>query len=41
MRSRFSGEPDYSRSWTNDLNGVNYQKGMQFTTGMVLRMGTW
>jgi hypothetical protein len=32
---------DYSRSWTNDLNGVNYQRGIQFTTGMVLRMGTW
>jgi hypothetical protein len=32
---------DYTRSWTGDLNGVNYQTGMQFTTGMVLRMGTW
>ncbi len=32
---------DYSRSWTNDLNGVNYQNGLQFTTGLVLRMGTW
>jgi hypothetical protein len=32
---------DYSRSWTSDLNGVNYQRGMQFTTGLVLRMGTW
>ena len=32
---------DYSRSWTSELNGVNYHKGMQFTTGMVLRMGTW
>jgi len=32
---------DYTRSWTSDLSGVNYQKGMQFTTGMVLRMGTW
>jgi hypothetical protein len=32
---------DYTRSWTSDLNGVNYQNGMQFTTGLVLRMGTW
>ena len=32
---------DYTRSWTSDLNGVNYQRGMQFTTGLVLRMGTW
>ena len=32
---------DYSHSWTNDLNGVNYQNGLQFTTGLVLRMGTW
>ena len=32
---------DYTRSWTSDLNGFSYQKGMQFTTGIVLRMGTW
>jgi hypothetical protein len=32
---------DYSHSWTNDLNGVNYRNGLQFTTGLVLRMGTW
>ena len=32
---------DYTRSWTSDLNGVNYQRGMQFTSGLVLRMGTW
>jgi len=32
---------DYTRSWISELSGVNYQKGMQFTTGMVLRMGTW
>jgi hypothetical protein len=32
---------DYSHSWTNDLNGVNYSNGLQFTTGLVLRMGTW
>jgi hypothetical protein len=32
---------EYSHSWTNDLNGVNYQNGLQLTTGLVLRMGTW
>ncbi len=32
---------DYSHSWTNDLNGVNYQNGLQFSTGLILRMGTW
>lgn len=32
---------DYTRSWTSDLNGVSYKRGMQFTSGLVLRMGTW
>jgi hypothetical protein len=32
---------EYSHSWTKELNGVNYQNGLQFTTGLVLRMGTW
>ena len=32
---------EYSRSWTKDLNGINYQNGLQFTTGLVLHMGTW
>ena len=32
---------DYSHSWNNDLNGVNYSNGLQLTTGLVLRMGTW
>jgi hypothetical protein len=32
---------EYSHSWTQDLNGVNYQNGLQLTTGLVLRMGTW
>jgi hypothetical protein len=32
---------EYSRSWNNELNGINYQNGLQFTTGLVLRMGTW
>jgi hypothetical protein len=32
---------EYSHSWTQDLNGMNYQNGLQVTTGLVLRMGTW
>jgi len=32
---------DYQHSWNNELNGVNYQNGLRFTTGLVLRMGTW
>jgi hypothetical protein len=32
---------EYSHSWTKDLNGIKYQNGLQFTTGLVLRMGTW
>ena len=32
---------EYSHSWTKELNGINYQNGLQFTTGLVLRMGTW
>lgn len=32
---------EYSHSWTKELNGNNYQNGLQFTTGLVLHMGTW
>ena len=32
---------EYSHSWTKELNGIKYQNGLQFTTGLVLRMGTW
>jgi hypothetical protein len=35
------GNLGYSHSWTRELNGINYQNGLQFTTGLVLRMGTW
>jgi hypothetical protein len=31
----------YAHSWTNSLNGINYQNGVQVSTGLVLRMGTW
>ena len=32
---------EYSHSWTKELNGISYQNGVQFTTGLVLHMGTW
>jgi hypothetical protein len=32
---------DYQHSWNNELNGTNYGDGIRFTTGLVLRMGTW
>lgn len=32
---------DYTRSWTNDLNGFTAPQGFQFKTGLVLHMGTW
>jgi hypothetical protein len=32
---------EYSHSWNQHLNGVDYRNSLQFTTGLVLRMGTW
>jgi hypothetical protein len=32
---------DYVRSWLGQLNGVNFDHGFRFTTGVVLRVGTW
>jgi len=32
---------DYVRSWLGQLNGVNFDRGFRFTTGVVLRIGTW
>jgi len=31
----------YSYSWTNGMTGLKNRSGLQFTTGLVLRMGTW
>lgn len=31
----------YVRTWTSPINGVNYSNGLQFSSGIVLRMGTW
>jgi hypothetical protein len=32
---------DYTRSWTGKMIGSSYDRGMQFTSGLILRMGTW
>ena len=32
---------DYLHSWTGPINGMRLDQGLQFTTGLVLRMGTW
>jgi hypothetical protein len=32
---------DYVHSWVGQLNGVNFDQGFRFTTGVVLRLGTW
>jgi hypothetical protein len=32
---------DYTRSWLGNLNGRNFDHGLRFSTGIVLRVGTW
>jgi hypothetical protein len=32
---------EYTHSWVGGLNGLEFQNGLQFSTGLVLRMGTW
>jgi len=32
---------EYSRSSVAKVGGLPYSNGLQFTTGMVLRLGTW
>jgi hypothetical protein len=34
-------EIGYSRSWSNEINGFSFQRGLQFNFGLALRMGTW
>ncbi|MBI4907629.1 MAG: hypothetical protein HY820_28660 [Acidobacteria bacterium] len=31
----------FRHSWIRPLDGVNYSNGIQFSTGLVLKMGTW
>jgi len=35
------GELEYSRSWIQDMNGHVYRNGVQFTSSLILQMGTW
>jgi len=32
---------DCTHSWLGDLNGRNFDQGFRFSTGIVLRLGTW
>jgi len=32
---------DYVRSWLAPVNGIDFNRGVRFTTGVVLRIGTW
>ncbi len=31
----------YAKSWTQPLNGVEYRDGVLFSSGLILRLGTW
>jgi len=35
------GNFDYVRSWMGHLNGVDFDHGFRFSSGLVLRIGTW
>lgn len=37
----FRSSLDYSHTWNRDINGVNYRDSLQFSSGLVLNMGTW
>jgi hypothetical protein len=32
---------DYMHTWMGRTGGINYSTGFQFTSGLILRMGTW
>jgi len=32
---------DYAHSWINNVGGVSYANEVHFTTGIVIRLGTW
>lgn len=32
---------EYHRSWARDFQGLSFQDGLRFSTGLVLRIGTW
>jgi hypothetical protein len=31
----------YTRGWVGHLDGYNYTNGLEFTSGLILKMGTW
>jgi hypothetical protein len=31
----------YAHTWVNNLSGINYRNNLQFSSGLVLRMGSW
>ena len=35
------GNLEYVRSWLGQLNGADFNRGFRFSTGIVLRIGTW
>ena len=32
---------DYVRSWLAEINQTNFNRGLRFSAGVVLRLGTW
>lgn len=32
---------DYSHTWNRNLNDISYRNSLQFSSGLVLKMGTW
>ena len=32
---------DYAHSWINNVGGMSYANEVHFTTGIVIRLGTW
>lgn len=32
---------EYLHSWHTNLDGIDYSSALQFSAGLVLRMGTW
>ena len=35
------GNLDYVHSWLDPVHGTDFNNGLRFTTGLVLRLGTW
>jgi hypothetical protein len=32
---------DYAHAWTSNLSGINYRNNLQFSSGLILRIGSW